>query len=465
MNTNLSNLYLKSPRFIQTIGINSYELFEWRIRNSKIFQNKLKFLKKSEKWDIDEIKEYQIKQFRYMIKYAYDNVPYYHNLYKKKSIDLSKIKNIDDLKKIPIIKKIDIINNWEEFISKNRNPYVSRETSGTTGIPLSIKISKDLNLLEKANWMRRDIWAGFNNDRIARFVGDTPIINCNQSRLFRQSYVLNRLLFPSYCLSKQSLPKIIDILKKKKVTIIQCYPSTGYLIAKFLEHNEEYLPLKSVLYSSEPLYDFQRKIIEERFQAQSFGYYGQAEELTSAIECNEKEYHLTSIDGIMEIIDHSGETIEDGEKGFTICSSLHNYSMPLIRYALNDYTGIKTEKCHCGRTLPLIFPVETKMEDFIVNPEGRIISPSLLTFPLKEMKNIIETQIIQKSMDNIIVKLVTLEKFNQQDEKKFLEMLIGIIGKEMNISIEYVDKIFHTKNYKKRFVINEINNYLGDIFE
>jgi phenylacetate-CoA ligase len=174
---------------------------------------------------------------------------------------------------------------------------------------------------------------------------------------------------------------------------------------------------------------------------------------------------MTSLDGIMEIVDRSHNQVVKGEKGFTICSTLHNFSMPLIRYALNDYTGIKNDECSCGRTLPLIFPVETKIEDFVVTPTGKIISPSIFTFPLKDMKNIIETQIIQKSIDELIVKIVKSEKFSVSDEKQFLDRFLAIVGNEMNVKIQYVDKIFQTGNFKKRFVVNEIDNYLGDIFE
>jgi phenylacetate-coenzyme A ligase PaaK-like adenylate-forming protein len=44
--------------------------------------------------------------------------------------------------------------------------------------------------------------------------------------------------------------------------------------------------------------------------------------------------------------------------------------MPLIRYALNDYTGYVDYDMNadslCARTLPRIYPIETKLEDFIV---------------------------------------------------------------------------------------------------
>src|SRR5690606_35670462 len=113
--------------------------------------------------------------------------------------------------------------------------------------------------------------------------------------------------------------------------------------------------------------------------AKFFGFYGQAEEIISAVECKNGNYHLTMIDGITEII-RNDDPVTYGEKGVVIASSLHNYSMPLIRYALNDYTGLKEGDCECGCSIPMIYPIETKLEDFIITPDGKIISPSLLTF-------------------------------------------------------------------------------------
>ncbi|BAF58567.1 coenzyme F390 synthetase [Pelotomaculum thermopropionicum SI] len=455
MNKRIMNFYYKCPRFLQTLGINIFETREKLLRSSRSFRKWLRLLIEKEKWSKKDIEEYQNKHLREILLYAYHNVPFYYDLYNKHKIDVSKINNVKDLSYLPIISRNDIIKAGELIKSIRPGKYIIRHTSGTIGQPLEIRCSYNLAILNKANAYLRDQWAGYRGQRVARFVGDTPIGDCNDPFLYRLSYIMNRAIYPSYCLSFNNLSCILESMRMLNVKLIQCYPSTGYMIAKFLEMNNSYFPLDAILYSSEPMYDYQREVIEERFKAKVFGYYGQAEGVISACECEEGQYHLTMVDGIMEII-KDNKKVPDGEKGFTVVTSLHNFAMPLIRYALNDYTGYKLEKCKCGRNTPIIYPVETKVEDFLITPDGRIISPSLLTFPLKHAKNIVESQIIQTTPKDIIIKIVRGKNFNKKDEEMLLLAFKEIVGRNIEIKIMYTEYIHQTSAYKKRFVINEL---------
>jgi phenylacetate-CoA ligase len=464
-NDSYMKFYYRLPPSIQTLGINVFELREWMLRHSTSFHETVKFLKKTEKWNSEEFTNYQNAHLKKIVEYAYKNVPFYHALYKKNNIDISTIRTIEDLEKLPIIKKEDIANNWDQFQSQQNEQFTIRHTSGTTGKPLTIRLSKKLNILDKANAFRRDLWAGYDGGWTARFVGDTPIKDCHTSTFYRRSFVMRRAIFSINCLSVETLPLFVQNLKKLKIEFLQCYPSAGYLLAKYLEKNDSYIPLKAVLYSSEPMFDFQRALIEERFKTKSYGYYAQAEEIISALECEQGKYHLTMVDGILEIVKNN-EKVSLGEKGFTIGTSLHNYAMPFIRYALNDFTGFIENQCECTKTSPLIYPIETKVRDFIVTVSGRLISPPLLAFPIREAQQVLESQYVQKALDTVIVRIVKADSYTEKNESALLRSLKQLLGEEMSIKIEYVKKIYETNAYKKRFVINEMEkDYFEKIFE
>ena len=464
MNEDLLKLYHLAPAYIQTLEINLFELQEWKLRRSKKFHESLTFLKKTEKWNYKEYLEYQNKHLKNIVEYAYKNTPFYHNLYKKNNIDISKIKTIADLEKLPIIKKEDVVNHWPLFLSQQKEKYTTRSTAGTTGKPLTIRLSKNLNILDKANAFRRDLWAGYDGGWTARFVGDAPTKDCASQKFYRKSFVMKRVFFPTYCLSLETLPIIIENLKGLKIKYLQCYPSAGYLLAKFLEMTDTFFPAKAVLFSSEPMYEFQRTLIEERFETKAFGFYAQSEEVASALECEKGHYHVTMVDGITEILKNN-EQVKSKEKGFTVGTSLHNYVMPLIRYAINDYTGYLHDQCDCERTLPIIYPIETRAGDFIITTSGKFFAPLMLAFPIREIKNIIETQFVQKTIDSIVIQIVKADNYTQSDEITLLGLLKKLLGEEMSIRIDYVNKIYETSAHKKRFIINEMGkDYLDKAF-
>ena len=56
-----------------------------------------------------------------------------------------------------------------------------------------------------------------------------------------------------------------------------------------------------------------------------------------AWQCPEcQEYHIDADALILQFLDKSGEEVSAGENGEIICTSLFNYAMPLIRYAIGD---------------------------------------------------------------------------------------------------------------------------------
>jgi len=98
-------------------------------------------LLRNEKFKPIELKKYQNKKIRALIKHSYENVPYYHSLLKKARIAPDDIRTIDDLRKIPISSKKNIRDaTLKEIAAKNTdiNSCILYSTSGSSGIPIKI---------------------------------------------------------------------------------------------------------------------------------------------------------------------------------------------------------------------------------------------------------------------------------------------------------------------------------------
>ena len=216
--------------------------------------------------------------------------------------------------------------------------------------------------------------------------------------------------------------------------------------------------MKAVLSSSETLFDYQREAIEKAFQCKMFDFYGMAERAVFATECNYHSGHHLNMDyGITEFVDGDDLPVTPGTLGRIVATSLHNYAMPFIRYQTNDACSLKKERtCGCGRGFPLMDDVATKNESIISLPDGRLISPSVLTHPFKPMHNIKASQIIQEQIDELKVKIVKGEQYSRLDETMLLNAFRDRLGDAIMVNIQYVEKIAQEASGKFKWVVSKI---------
>jgi len=120
------------------------------------FYSAYKKLVKNQWAPYDKLKHDQEKQMKRMIGFAYENVPYYHDLFKGLGISPGEIQTIEDLEKLPILTKDIIKNNWNDFKPANLSSmkYYNWATGGTTGTPMQYRISKHDRFLGGAHLYR-----------------------------------------------------------------------------------------------------------------------------------------------------------------------------------------------------------------------------------------------------------------------------------------------------------------------
>jgi len=76
--------------------------------------------------------------------------------------------------------------------------------------------------------------------------------------------------------------------------------------------------------------------------------------------------------------------------------------------------------------------------------------------------NIVESQIIQRTIDQIIVRVVPTEEFTDADESVILNAYKARLGDGMSVRVEKVDGIHQTSSFKKRWIVSELSE---DVFE
>lgn len=452
------NLYNKSPIWTRNFASTGYGFLKSRKEKTKLFWQCLAELEESQWWSLEKLQELQSERLKNLIKHCAEHVPYYQKKFAEYGIIPSQIQTPDDLKKLPTLTKEDVRGNTVKLIANNfdKKKLIAESTSGTTGTPLTVWHDDKTYVYQKAVQFLHHQWAGYNNKEWIGILAGYKVVSINRSKppFWVKNYIGKQIHFSTYHLNSNNTKFYYYELKKSRVKYLLGYPSAIGLLAKFINnYTHESIPMKGIFLSSEPIYDWQREEIKRAFQCNIYDYFGQAEKVTSAISCGmTSNLHLN-----MEL--SAIELVKFDDKNFNIIgTSLVNYAMPLIRYELNDLTSGILNNCPCGRKHTLLKPIDTKMEDYVITPEGNLISASLLTFPFKRAKGIIESQIIQNDKNSLIVKLVTNNLFTNDEKFDLIDNILSCVGLNMKIFIEKVDKIPRTKNGKFRFVISEIKD-------
>lgn len=454
-------IYRYSPVAFQNIFLNIKAIDLYFERYGKKFWVLFEQFEKNQWLPEIDLKLLQNERLQNLISHAYQTVPYYRSRMKALKLTPNDIKKVEDLHKLPILKKEDIKKNFSALLSTAIAKKFIRQghTSGTTGSPLDVRYDLMTCAAHHAADWRQKKWAGLEYGQPYASLQGRVIVPLHQTKppFWRKNYINNQLFLSSFHLKETNLQYYFDKLSKDKIRFIEGYPSTIYILALYLNKHGKIFPMQGVLTSSETLFPTQRQVIEKAFACKVYDFYGMAERVIYATECDRHEgKHLNMDYGITEFLDSNNEPVLAGSQGKIVATSIHNFGMPFIRYQTNDNCARRLKRCSCGRELPLMDDIATKNEAIVTLPDGRLISPSVLTHPFKPMHNIIESQIIQEDLDLLVVKLVVNEKFSKDEEQRLMAAFNERIGGDVTIKIEYHDSIQRTNSGKFRWVISKI---------
>lgn len=202
-----------------------------------------------------------------------------------------------------------------------------------------------------------------------------------------------------------------------------------------------------------------RESITKVFETELFDYYGSSEMSLISWECREHNgYHINADNLIMQFVDSDGQPVGTGEPGEIICTSLNNYTMPMIRYKQGDMgTGVE-DSCPCGIRLPLMRIMGGRKDDFLIAVDGRVIPPTIFfPYPFENLTKIEQFRAIQESRDKLRIQLVVKEGFDLQLLDRARKEIQRVFGEDMAVEFEFLKEIARTSNGKLRKVISKIH--------
>jgi phenylacetate-CoA ligase len=395
----------------------------------------------------EEFIRYQGQRLRQVVAHAYENVPYYRDLFRRLGLTPADVRMPADLPKIPTLSKATLRANFPLLRAATRERFRPVEvwTSGTSGEPTRVLMDKPANVLEFVYYWRHWGWAGYRlGDRFAELSSHFFLREESRARSFAHRQRLSgRLLLNSLALSPESVPIFARKLREHRSLFLKGIASALYYFALFFrEQGVSDIALKAIFSTGEALLAWQRRVIENVFHCKVYDSYGHMERTVAISECPEGGLHIIPEYGILELVKREPLKRPPGAigKAYTaavVGTSLHNFSMPLLRYEVGDVVEVEEPDlvCACGRTMPRVRRIVGRQEDAIVAPDGRVVTTLFIVF--EEVPGIMQGQIVQDAVDRLQVLVVRGPDYTAESEGQLLRYLRRFVGPDMAIELAY----------------------------
>ncbi len=399
-----------------------------------------------------------------LLVYAGCNVPYYRRLFEQAGFQPDEVlTDPDSLRKLPVLTKAVIRANLDDMLTTERARRARMShltTGGSTGHPLVFMQDTNFRDHVTADILRHLAWAGCQFGQLHAYIWganfEVPTSQALRTRLM--DWILNRFLTNAYVLSDESMSAFAERIRRQKPRVLFGYASSLYRFAQFVRSRDVDITCSGIFSSAEVLYPGQRAFIEETFHCKMFNRYGTRDLGGVACECDAHTgLHASIENNYIEILGQDGQPAPPGKAGDVIVTNLNNYGMPFIRYAIEDMGAWSTaNRCPCGRELPLLDLVQGRRIDMFKTRDGRAVWGGFAS-PLFGMAGVKQFQVIQKSLDLVIVRIVREGELDQARLGTIERTIKTALGANVEVRFEFPKEISVLGSGKHRYAISEIS--------
>lgn len=387
----------------------------------------------------EKIYDLQTKRLKAIVKYAYENVPFYKNKFKEIGLLPGDIKSLEDVTLLPFTTKQDLRDNFPYgMIATPMNKIVRiHASSGTTGTQTIVGYTK------------KDIetWSNTIAETLKRYgVTQDDIVQVSYGYgLFTGGlgihYGIEHLGASVIPMSGGNTEKQVLTMKNFGVTVLACTPSYALHIYDTMVKmgiSPDELKLRIGVFGAEPWSDEIRANIEEKFKIKAYDIYGLSEVMGPGVagECAmQSGLHINEEHFLPEIINpNTLENVMPGQIGELVFTTLTKEGLPLLRYRTRDMTSLDYGECECGCSFAKMNRVYCRSDDMMiirgVNVYPIQIEKILLSF--KDLSPNYTLTIYKKgNLDQLLI-LVEMKNNIEQYDTEFLVSLKRSINDKLH---------------------------------
>ncbi len=439
--------------------------YEKRLNIPSVYSLFEEYLRR-DNWSRERLLTFQMEKLKDMLIYARDNTRYYQRLFSDCNFNPATFESPEQLNVLPPLTKKDVRANLDDLLSsaipEDQRHHV--QTGGTSRVQMDLYRDNACRAHRFAAQWRGDTWAGwqqFSNlgfvwVAIRDFVPKTSL-----KMKLANLLATGTRIFYAFSLNEEKCDRIIRQLQRFKPTLIRCFPSPMTSLAEYAVDKGIRIPcLRGIVSTGEPLYEHQQDVIEKAFGINVYNLYASREVGTTAAQCDaRRDLHIAADSLFVEAVDDNFQQVANGIDGELLITDLHNYALPLIRYAVGDHGRMINDECICGRPYPLMKNIVGRVTDNFIDAEGNTVATiSLSHYLIAEGPKVGQVQLIQNSPTEITVRITNDPPPDDSTKQFYINRLTHVMKGLKNVRFEIVDKIEAEKSGKFRFAICNLSN-------
>jgi phenylacetate-CoA ligase len=407
-------------------------------------------LGRTERWPEQKLRAHQLQQFALLAQHAAEQSPFYGARFADVGFSPRGPWSDEDFRRLPLLTRGELLTRADSIhssnVPKSHGNVGTAQTSGSTGQLVSVRRTGVNELTWLALVMRDHLWHRRDFTQTLAVIRARVPANDDDALARKSGWgppaTLLHRTGPCF-----SLPLTRDVdfqaawLLRRSPGYLITYPTNlAALLSRFEQIGQTPGNLLEVRTVGETLPPDLRARCDSVLSAPLVDSYSSEEVGAIALMCPESGlYHVQAESVLVEVLDDAGEPCAPGQVGRVVVTDLHNFATPLIRYEIGDHAQVGPA-CSCGRGLPTLTRILGRTRNMVRLPTGERHWPLVGGNPYQEVGGILQYQLVQHSLTDIEMRLVTVGgRLGAAKEATLVRIVQRTLGHAFPIRFSYFE--------------------------